>query len=83
MLSGSSREDMLEVCQYEFSVASLFWNYHLARISYHAIYKVVSLYDMIIQRESVINYHEISVLENKSFINWTNLHSSNNYIYTY
>lgn len=38
---------------------------------------------MIIQRESVINYHEISVLENESFINWTNLHSSNNYIYTY
>ena len=38
---------------------------------------------MIIQRESVINYHEISVLENKSFINWTNLCSTNNYIMQY
>lgn len=74
---------MVEICQWEFSVVSLFWNYCLTQISYYAIDKVVSLYDMIIQRESVINYHEISVLENKSFINWTNLHSANNYIYTY
>lgn len=64
-------------------MVSVFRNYCLTRISYYAMYKVVSLYDVIIQRESVINYHEISVLENKPFINWTNLHSSNNYIYTY